>query len=256
MIYYEYDKFGKDDVIIIEEYPNLHYPHPHFHRNYEFVSLYEGKLEILIDDENFVLEGGQFLMVHPNQIHAFTSLGGAHARVCIFSPKIVNAFYQNTLNLRPLKRVVTFEQSVAEFIKANLRQQSDKYLKKACLYAACAEINRQTSFAASKNTHDYALIHQIITFVSQNYKSAITLRTTSESLGYSYQYLSNYLHRYNLNFAGLINQYRLDYAKFLLKNSDFSITDVAFECGYNNVRTFNRNFLRTFALTPREYKNS
>lgn len=254
MIYYEYDKFGEDDSVVIEEYRDLHYPYLHFHRNYELICLYEGKLDILLDGENFVLNGGQFLLVCSNQLHSITSLGGAHARVCIFSPKTVNEFYQNTLNLLPEKTIVEFSRSTADFIRTNLRHGANKYLIKACLYAACAEIRRQTDFISKSNIRDFVLIHRLITYISQNYRSNISLKTMADALGYNYQYLSNYLHRYTLDFSMLLNQYRLDYAKHLLKNSDFSITDTAFECGYNNVRTFNRNFFKTFGLTPREYK--
>ena len=254
MIYYEYDNFGKDTMIKIEEYENLHYPYLHFHRNYEFLSLYGGQMEVSVDNAKITLGPGEFILIHPNQIHAFYSLGHAHAKVCIFSPNIVHEFYQNTLNLQPEKIITKLSDSVAAFIKENLSNSSNYYSKKACLYSVCAEIYRQTPYIQQGQSRNTTLIHQIISYISQNFKNNITLKTLAENLGYNYQYFSNYLHKYALDFTSLLNQYRLDYAKHLLRSSTFSITDVAFECGYNNIRTFNRNFLKAFHITPKKYK--
>lgn len=256
MIYYEYDKFGKDNVITIEEYSDLDYPYLHFHRNYELMCLYDGALKIKLDNQTVCLKKGEFLLIHPNQIHAVYSQGHAFTRVCIFSPNVVNEFYLKTLNLLPEKIITNLSDSVAAFLKENLKKNSPYFLNKACLYAVCSEIIRQTVYLPYQSSQNSTLIHQIISYVSQNFKNNITLKSIAESLGYNYQYFSNYLHKYTIDFTSLLNQYRLDYAKYLLKNSNFSITNIAFECGYNNMRTFNRNFLKAFHVTPKKYRKS
>lgn len=255
MIYYEPDKFGEDDTITINEYQDLDYPHLHFHHNYEMVFMLDGELKISLDGKEFTLEKNQILLVFPNQIHAFYSLSGsAHARVCIFSPNYINEFYQNTLNKCPERLVLDFGVQITQFLKDNLHPQSGRYMQKACLYSVCAEISRQTTFTEKHESKDFVLVHQLVSYISKNYQNDITLSTTAQHLGYNYQYLSNLLHKYKINFYLLLNEHRLDFAKHLLKNSELSITHIAFECGYNNVRTFNRNFLKRFHLTPREFR--
>lgn len=256
MIYYEYDKFGNDKAITIREYPDLHYPYLHFHRNYELLCLYNGALEIKLDNQTVSLQKGEFILIHPNQIHAVYSLGEACTRVCIFSPNVVNEFYLKTLNLLPEKIITRLSSSVSAFLKENLKTDSSYFLNKSCLYAVCSEIIRQTAYLPQQRSKNSTLIHQIISYVSQNFKNNITLKSIAENLGYNYQYFSNYLHKYTIDFTSLLNQYRLDYAKYLLKSSNFSITNIAFECGYNNMRTFNRNFLKAFHVTPKKYRNT
>jgi AraC family transcriptional regulator len=55
-------------------------------------------------------------------------------------------------------------------------------------------------------------------------------------------------------YAYLINQ-RIEHAKRLLKNSDSSITDIAFDCGFNSSSQFTNIFKKYVLLTPKEYQN-
>ena len=50
-----------------------------------------------------------------------------------------------------------------------------------------------------------------------------------------------------------LNQYRLIMSADMLKSSDYSIMQIAFECGYNNVSYFNRAFKAKYGITPKEY---
>ncbi|MNN42053.1 Arabinose operon regulatory protein [compost metagenome] len=48
---------------------------------------------------------------------------------------------------------------------------------------------------------------------------------------------------------------RLDYAKYLLKNSPFSVTTIAKKCGYENNTHFMRQFKKFVGVTPSQYKD-
>ncbi len=146
MIYYEYYRFGEKDDYVVKEYGDFHYPYLHFHRNYEFVYVFDGEVRVALDGGEHILRGGQFILVFPNQIHAFTSLRKTHARVCIFSPKFVNEFYQANLRLYPEKVVTELSESVEKYLLENLSKGAPRYTAKSCLYAVCAEISRQTEF--------------------------------------------------------------------------------------------------------------
>lgn len=256
MIYYEYQRYGDTDPLTISEWDNLNYPYLHFHGHFELICLYDGQLQITLDNSTFLMNPGQFLLVFPNQIHALSSMGHAHARVCIFASSLVNSFFQNAQNKVPQNVILDFEDNVAHFVNANLSAQSNNCMIKAVLYAVCAEISNKTSFVSQQNTKNTLLVHQLISYISQNFASNISLHTAATDLGYSYQYLSNQLQKYNISFPTLLNQYRLDYAMYLLKHTDDLISDIAFACGYSNLRTFNRNFLNFFKVSPRHYRSS
>ena len=78
-----------------------------------------------------------------------------------------------------------------------------------------------------------------------------------ESLKYNTKYLSHALHSLTgINFRRLLNVYRVNHAKALLKNDkNKSIAYVAEESGFGALNTFNREFKNLVGLTPREYRD-
>lgn len=59
----------------------------------------------------------------------------------------------------------------------------------------------------------------------------------------------------DMNFETLLNFVRVNRACELLASTEFYVVDVAFEVGYNNVKTFNMNFFKSKGMTPSEFRN-
>lgn len=53
-----------------------------------------------------------------------------------------------------------------------------------------------------------------------------------------------------------LNEIRLNKAKSLLEESGSTITDIAFQCGFNDSNYFSRRFKRRFGVSPREWRNA
>lgn len=56
-------------------------------------------------------------------------------------------------------------------------------------------------------------------------------------------------------FFTYVQEIRLQKAARLIAEEDFSITEICYECGYNNVSNFNRQFLNYYHMNPRKYKD-
>ena len=56
------------------------------------------------------------------------------------------------------------------------------------------------------------------------------------------------------NFKSLINHYRVDYSKKLLKDSNLKVLAVALESGFNNKVSFNTNFKKFTGTSPATYR--
>ena len=61
-------------------------------------------------------------------------------------------------------------------------------------------------------------------------------------------YLSTSPHQYLID-------YKLSYAKNLLRNSDLKLVDIAMATGYATLAQFNTNFKKKLGLTSKEYRN-
>lgn len=51
-----------------------------------------------------------------------------------------------------------------------------------------------------------------------------------------------------------LNKIKVEYASSLLSNKELSISDVGFDCGFNNLSHFNKQFKRFMKITPSNYR--
>ena len=77
------------------------------------------------------------------------------------------------------------------------------------------------------------------------------------SAGLSERYVNELLYEAGASFSARLNELRLRKAADLLaKSSNRRVSDVAFDCGFNDLSYFNRCFRRRFGLTPTAARGS
>ena len=70
-------------------------------------------------------------------------------------------------------------------------------------------------------------------------------------------YFMKFFKKYmNLTVNEYLNNYRLRRAYKLIKNTDLSITEIAFLSGYNNSRYFIVQFKKMYNITPKELRKN
>jgi AraC-like DNA-binding protein len=63
--------------------------------------------------------------------------------------------------------------------------------------------------------------------------------------------------QFKMSFIDYTNRYRIEEAKFLLKeNPNFTISSVAFDCGFNSLSSFNQAFKKFAHSTPSKFRDS
>ncbi|WBW49349.1 helix-turn-helix domain-containing protein [Peptoniphilus equinus] len=97
---------------------------------------------------------------------------------------------------------------------------------------------------------------KIIEYIYDNYADDIDIADISKIFEVTPIY-ANKLLKYLVekNFVNFLNFLRVNRACELLRTSDRSIADIAILVGYSSVKTFNRNFLKFYDLTPSEFRN-
>jgi len=60
---------------------------------------------------------------------------------------------------------------------------------------------------------------------------------------------------YGRNISCIINEYRIAEATQLLADTDKTVTDIQFDCGFQTKSNFNREFRRVTGMSPRDYRN-
>ncbi len=93
------------------------------------------------------------------------------------------------------------------------------------------------------------------TYILQNFDQPLTTEQIAAHMGLNRSYLQTLFKKhYGTGMIAYAIQLRLDKACFLLKNTSKSITDIAFEAGFNSRQEFGRCFFQKFSQSPREYR--
>ena len=96
-----------------------------------------------------------------------------------------------------------------------------------------------------------------IEFVEKNYDKSCSLDDLGNGVGYNRSYLSRYFSdATGMPFVSFVNQYRISRACQVLKNSNKTVLECAYDCGFSSLRSFNRNFKLYLGVSPKDYRNN
>jgi len=102
---------------------------------------------------------------------------------------------------------------------------------------------------------DNAKINMIYKHISENFQKQISLNEMSEKVSMSIPAFCRYFKKVTgKTFTKLVNEYRIVHATKLLSESQMSITDISFECGFNNFSHFNKLFKEFTGKSASKYR--
>jgi AraC-like DNA-binding protein len=108
----------------------------------------------------------------------------------------------------------------------------------------------------TKQNNNKNLNLEILNFIATNYQNPdFSLEWASKELKISTLQLSKVIkEKYQLPFKKYLNDIRINEVKRLLKESDLSISEIAYQVGYKNISHFNRIFKAEISISPKEYR--
>lgn len=252
-MFYQFQHFGISEYIQKEYGENLNFA-SHLHQSFEFITVLSGEMEVTVDNKVSILHKGNSMLIFPNQIHSISSNASKHM-LCIFSPDLVKAYTAKISGRVPIDNSFSPNSFFVEALN-NLAANASTIEKKGLLYSLCAEFDKVAVYD-TKKSDDKNLLYKIFKFVELNYNKECSLTELANDTGFSYSYLSRFFKKITgISFNYYVNQYRISNACYLLNNSDCSVLQCALDCGYNSLRSFNRNFKELVAVTPQEYRKS
>ncbi len=111
------------------------------------------------------------------------------------------------------------------------------------------------TIAAEHKSSSQRTIESVKEYINEHFHENLTLEELSAQAHFSPSYLSRLFHQITgLTIKTYLTLKRLENAEYLLKNSEMTIHEVAFNCGFQNVSHFNRVFKAHTELSPLEYR--
>lgn len=270
----------KDCFYIVERYKK-EFTYPlHFHREYElnFIENGAGVIRVVgdsvekIGDYELVLLGGNDL------VHAWEQ-GDCRSEsireiTIQFSPDLFSEsllargqFHSICNMLRQAKYGLVFPQRAimkAYSILDGISSEAKGFYQVTQLLSMFYELSMSDgvrtlttgNFENTPQEPDPLLVGRIKEYIDDHFREEIRLVDAAGLVGMSSTAFSRFFKlRTGKTFSDYLIDIRIAAASRLLIDTTQSVTEICFECGFNNLSNFNRIFKRKKGLTPKEFRS-
>ncbi|MBQ8249208.1 MAG: helix-turn-helix transcriptional regulator [Clostridia bacterium] len=232
----------------------------HVNAELEVVFVEEGSVSVMCERKTEVLRVGEAMLIFPYTVHGFSPGIGARARVFMFSLSIANDFYDtykvknyDSYRFRPDARLMDF----IDYARDKYREKKDIFIVKSLFYALTSEFVSYNTAQARENAIGTDVTRRTMEYIYDRLSEPLTLSQVSAALGINKTALTHIFEDYiGVSLKQLLNNMRMEKALILLEETSLTITQIAFECGFGSLRTFNRIFAARMNCSPTDYRKT
>jgi len=271
------------ESFVIRDFEYDYYPTPwHYHPEYELVTVTESTGKRIIGDHISDFKPGNLALIGPNIPHIYKNDAAYYENNPAMKAKsIVIHFTEQSLgNDFLLLPEVAALKSLLEKAAAGLdifgntgRSINDKLkeivsctgMKRLILLldilreiAESEEVLPITKAAmVGHNEKESARLCKVLDWITANFENDIKLAEAAAIADMHENAFSRFFSlRTRKNFSVFLQELRVQKAAKLLAESKDSVTAICFDCGYNNVSNFNRQFINYYKMNPRQYRKA
>ena len=255
----------------------------HFHEECQLVHIVKSSGKRIIGDLVDYFESGELIFLGSNIPHVWHNtqeqatedeqVPYAHSLSIYFNPSKLLMHLSAFGNVRKIESFLIKAQRGVE-LKGNCRDTVVKLMYQILQHEGLQKIitlleilnimssDEEYHLLASINYtnqyqfHDSKRMDQVFKYIFDNFREDISLNTIADVANMNtFAFCRFFKARTQKSFTQFVNETRIGYACKLLANKEHSITDIAYECGFNNVSNFNRFFKVIKKASPREYRN-
>lgn len=111
------------------------------------------------------------------------------------------------------------------------------------------------SFNQVELSYNSRRVEKAFEYLNQNFDKQVTLAEVAKLAGMTEVSFSRFFkNRSGKTFIDSLNDIRLGHASRMLIDTTHSISEIAYNCGFNNISNFNRIFKKKKGCTPKEFK--
>jgi AraC-like DNA-binding protein len=249
----------------------------HFHPEFQLGHVISGTGERVIGDCIHSIDAGEVILLGPNLPHVWRynpAEGGddVDAIAIHFREDFLGNDFLNCPELRDLKLLLSracqglqvigpTRQEIVPMLAA-IRKQSgftrlmtllnilDLISHSRDVLTLCSPL-----FQPVQAELEMERLRRVCDFIKSNYHRPIDRDTAADIAHLSPSAFSRFFRTHTgLAFQDFVSEVRVGQACHLLLDPSHSITDIALDCGFGDISTFNRNFRRHRNMTPTDYR--
>lgn len=246
----------------------LRYP-LHWHQNLEFNLVLSGSICGKISGRAVKAGPGEIFFVNSGELHETDGGqdGPLRSVTVLLSNELLKEYCQETEQLYfSFERGSSQEKRLADLVLqcAETERERKRYyelelsilLRQICKILL-QECSREKT-AAEGSAMEYRSIKRVkkaITYMEENFENRISVEDMGKVMGMTPSYFSRFFRQSTgQTFHVCLTRIRLIHARMMLLEQDYSVTEIALNCGFPNVKAFIDAFKKEYQATPAKYK--
>lgn len=252
----------------------------HFHPEYEINFVFNAAgAQRIVGDSIETIDDYELCLVGPNLYHVWENgacdLSTPKREITIqfvsnvFSPELLqkDTFAPIAQMFKNAECGIKFSRQTAIEIEPMLTQignmkgfESFMQFLRVLHTLAISPDQRLLANASFQQTHTAARderIEKVYNYLQQNYDSKVKLKEIADHVNMSTMSFTRMIkQRTGKSFVMFFNDIRLGIAARMMIDTDKTISEICFACGFNNISNFNRIFKKKQGFTPSEFRRS
>ena len=237
----------------------------HWHRSIEIFAVFEGTLAFFINEEEYPLGSGEFILLNSNEIHSISSPEANRTIVLQIPMNVLR-------NVETGGGLILFTHSpkrqdskIMELIGSmyqELQERGSEYEWKVqsdffmLVYLLLTKYRKREILP--EEIRHYRKLNRLSTitgYIRENYTKELSLEMVADRFGYSPSYLLRMFRKYaQTNYKTYLQNVRIEYGFQELANTDHTIGEIALNNGFPNQKAFTREFKKKYGILPSEYR--
>lgn len=262
-------------------YPDHFFVERHWHHDVEILFIHKGSYLFEINLDNYILNEGDICILNSGELHQITGqCADAVHDAILFDPQILDFSYADEweehfiapfLNqslickniLHPMDAgYPEIEIVVRKLMDQALRQDRGWYVKSKLLIlelfhllTGCEMLLPAKDVMSAADSRKIGRYKMIISYIEKHYSDPISLQQLADTIPCNSQYLCRTFREISgISPIQYLISYRLEKACSLLSQTAQPVTEIALDCGFENISYFIRKFKEAKGCTPKEYR--
>ena len=238
---------------------------PHTHNHLELFYIVGGKGQFLIQDQLYPVNPNNLVVINPNVTHTEVSLNAQPLEYIVLGIEGIELATNESSNgqFNILDHFESLEiSSCLRNILREMEQKNTGYEDVCQAYMEILIIRLMRNIALAVPTESQVVsgnrqCASVKRYIDLHFKEALTLEQLAEDAHMNKYYLSHVFKReYGISPINYMITKRIEESKYLLAETDLSMSQIAQLLGFSSLSYFSQVFRRTQATTPMEYRQS
>ena len=238
---------------------------PHTHSHTELFYIVGGKGQFLIEDQAFPVDVNNLVIINPNVTHTEASLNAQPLEYIVLGIDGIELVNSKSTNGRYCILDSSESMEISSCLRNILREMELKNTGYEDICQAYMEIliirlMRNTALAVPEEPQTISGNRQcaaVRRYIDLHFKEALTLEQLSEEAHMNKYYLSHAFNReYGVSPINYMISRRIEESKYLLAETDLSLSQIAQLLGFSSLSYFSQVFRRTQDSSPMEYRQN